>query len=909
MIGTVMNRRRWIVGGAIAVVAAAIAIGVWMWSGGRDSRGGGATRSTVTGTTAGGGAKAIGAPTTANARIAVTVVNAAGGAPLAGATITLRPTKDLQDPVVITTGTDGKARADGLSSGAWSVTASAGGYEPSETTATLRDGQDTAVDLRLAAGGRTLTGKVTDVHGGAVVGARVDAMPTTRSGATASGLTGDDGTYAVSVVEGSSDVAVSHADYAPARRQVAIGPDGGVADFALIPGGAIEGTVRDRATGAPIPDAVVVARAPNNRFGGALRIVATGADGAFRLAALSPGSIELTARGAGKASTEPVLVSLGVAEQLAGVDVLVSRAARVSGTVVDHTGKPVADSMVMMWGGEPETQGEKTDDKGAFAFDAVQPGRYQVFAGRGVMFGSSKTPPVTIVVADADITDVEIEIARSIPVRGHVEPRQRATVRVERFALDGRSGSWRPDDDGPGMIMVNAGPVTTDDKGEFELDAIEPGALRVVARTDAGDHGAAKVVVGEDGADGVVVPLAAGASVAGRIVDQDGKPVAGAGVMATRTEGGREIMIRNGAIVSGVQALTGADGSYELRGLDAGKHEIAALDRGRPLGGSSPRAAVSLKEGEKKTGVDLTVERPKGTIAGVVVGADGAPVKDAWVSLRQDPFATMGMLRDRPDGKPGGKGGDGDDVRSERVTVQIDESEAGMAIAPPVLTDDRGRFQFTGLRGEPVEVVAEAGAGRIRGRVAGVTPDANVTVKVEALTDLVGTVTAGGAPVKSFTVELTGPIKTSRRFQNGAFSFSRVDPGSYTLRVTSDDGNATKDVTVIAGQRAEVTIVLAANARVAGKVVTKDGKPAAGLPVITIPPQPPGQMQIMIEGMPATTDAEGKFDIEADAGPRTLVVLGGPANGGPTQRPNLVLEPGKTLDVGTIVLGDKPADP
>jgi hypothetical protein len=205
-----------------------------------------------------------------------------------------------------------------------------------------------------------------------------------------------------------------------------------------------------------------------------------------------------------------------------------------------------------------------------------------------------------------------------------------------------------------------------------------------------------------------------------------------------------------------------------------------------------------------------------------------------------------------------------------------------------------------------VTVVAEAQQGKLRGQAMRVVPDAQITIQALALTELRGTVKApGGKAPAWFTVELDGPTKEQRNFAggDGAFSFARVDPGTYKVTVTSPAGNGETQVTVVAGQPANVEIVLAANAIIIGKLVDPAGKPLAGLPLTVVPDLGDGHTRISLSGPPPTSGPDGTFRIEAKAGKSGLVVLSqGPA----ASRMGLVLEAGKTLDVGTITVGAPP---
>ncbi|HSD87020.1 MAG TPA: carboxypeptidase-like regulatory domain-containing protein, partial [Kofleriaceae bacterium] len=262
------------------------------------------------------------APSPARAQIAVT--DSSG--PVAGATVRLSHEGDVS---IVQTGADGMARADALEPGGWAISAAADGHEPgAATTRELRAGETTKVDIKLAAGGRSLSGIVTDATGGPIGGARIDAAKLDGSiqpsDAVASTLTGPDGHYKLSVSEGQLLVAASEPSYAPQSRYVEVGAAGGSADFQLVPGGVIEGIVRDAQSREPVAGAIVGAeRDTPAMFGERSRHEATtGKDGRFRLAGLRPGAYELDAKATGLASSAPTLVGLGVAEQVTDIEIL-----------------------------------------------------------------------------------------------------------------------------------------------------------------------------------------------------------------------------------------------------------------------------------------------------------------------------------------------------------------------------------------------------------------------------------------------------------------------------------------------------------------------------------------------------------------------------------------------------------
>lgn len=387
-----------------------------------------------------------------------------------------------------------------------------------------------------------------------------------------------------------------------------------------------------------------------------------------------------------------------------------------------------------------------------------------------------------------------------------------------------------------------------------------------------------------------MIEVKAGASIAGRVVDGKGQPVASATVMAEPRGGGeRRVMVVNGMVTSGVQTLSNAQGAYEITGLAPGPYAMSALDRGRPLRSRGDKPVkVTLADAEKKTGVDIAIDRPDGVIRGVVTGPDGKPLADAWVSVQQDLHAMLDGMR---------PGDDEEGSSSNTMTITSDDSEA--TDFPPVLTDAGGKFEIRNLPHAKYEVIAEAQAGALRGRASNVSPDATLAIQALGLTSLGGTVKSANGPTAVFRVELAGPITTARTFTDGKFQFGRVDPGAYTLRVTSADGNAEVKVNVIANQPTTTDVTLVANAVVIGKVVDAEGKPVAGVGVVLIKDEGEGRTTVSLEGPPPKSAGDGTFRVEGPARPSALVLMAPPS---PTIKRPLALEAGKTLDMGAIRL-------
>jgi RNA polymerase sigma factor (sigma-70 family) len=818
----------------------------------------------------------------AAAHIVVAVTDDSG--PIANAVVRCAPVDG--EVVVVETASDGDVSID-LAAGPWSIAASADGHEPKGTNLSVVASHDDRVRLVLVKGGRSLTGIVTDVTGGAIAGARIDAarldLDTKVGGAVAVGFSDRTGHYKLAVGGGEILVAASHPDYASQTRYVELGASGATADFALLPGGVIEGVVRDLQTNQPVAGAAVRAHHDSSVLElaeASERIVKADAAGKFRFAGLRPGAYELFAREGARNSHAPVGVGVGVAEQHTDIVVLIGATGTMRGKVVDDSGAPAPNVTVRARGGGRTTaDGAKTisNDAGAFVLEGLGPTRWAL-RGTGERYISDGQAIVTL--ETSDVNDIVVHVRRGLEVRGHVEPRETCTVEIAK-----------DESDNP---LAHRDSITTNVDGEFRFGPFGPGNATLTARCPNGDEGTSVTTV-PDGQ--TVVPVAPGGSIQGRIVDTSGKPVVG--VMVAAESSDDPTRVENGSVVSGVKAFTSTGGTFEIRGLAAATYRLSARNSGLPMK-AKKSVNVALAAAQHATGVELVVERADGTIQGIVTGPDGTPIADAWVALDQTIFDKFDSLNAT------------DDNASDRGPVQTRSDGTGGtggSDLPPALTDARGHFELTNLSHGRYQVVAEARSGKLRGRAADVTTDTSITIRLASVSSLHGTVHGSRGPTALFSVRLAPEDATEavdiRSFTDGAFVFSRLDPGDYTIDVTSSDGTAKATAHVLSNETASVDVLLVANGTVTGRLVDKAGKPLSGMAVALIPEQPPGQLQIEINEQPATSGADGRFQVEGPPGVRTLAVLG-PA---PTLKRGLSVTASTTIDVGDVVVVEQASGP
>jgi hypothetical protein len=318
--------------------------------------------------------------------------------------------------------------------------------------------------------------------------------------------------------------------------------------------------------------------------------------------------------------------------------------------------------------------------------------------------------------------------------------------------------------------------------------------------------------------------------------------------------------------------------------------------------------ALALGERERREGLTLQVETSDGVISGVVHTPDGEPAADVWVKVSP---ARRFSYRSGPGPKPPSAGEHGEDVHTESRTMMIvadDDGGGGLGLGgslPPALTGADGRFEVRGLRRGTYDILAEGLKGSARGFAKGIETGTDARIVLASLARIEGTVTHAGAPVDAFRVELSGDAMRAKnvRARDGRFALHRVDPGRYTVTVTSNLGSGESAVEVVSGKPTEITIELEALVAVRGRVAEQGGSPIEGAMVVASPDRGDGRMEISIvsDDAPPTTGADGSFEVRVKPGTYRLLILGAES---PSPIAMKAIEVGTgALDLGTITAG------
>jgi len=475
------------------------------------------------------------------------------------------------------------------------------------------------------------------------------------------------------------------------------------------------------------------------------------------------------------------------------------------GTVKDEQGLPVPGVEVLVLEGEEPAKDEKgarTGQDGRFSLRLEPLGWVQVearhpdfVAARGWV-RPGDTAGATLVLRHGARLTVSVRRPDGRPAEG-------AEARAIAVSRQGVQGVWSWREERP----VASGKTGPD--GRAVLGNAPEGNLLVgVVHAEFAAARAEVEVHGRDPVE-IEVTLGYGGTVSGRVLDPEGKPVAGARV---RVEGDAER-----------SATTAADGTFVLRAVREGPAQVIAEAEGFGPGWFGERIGwgepvpVPVSAAHPVEGVEIVLSRA-GWVVGRVLDAEGAPAAGVavfgWATpVVGDlaPTATdaegrfrLGPLALRGPGQAW--------VWFESPTHEVPRVEA-LAVVP-------GEERDTGdLRASPLGVVR------------GVVKDAD------------------GTPVSAGSVEAEGEqhfTATSIR-PDGTFELTGLRPGAVTLKAAVDFPPAPSlrsvavAITVAAGEPTEgVELRVRPSRSIAGRVVTPSGEPRVAVHVVALGRDPAG---------------------------------------------------------------------
>lgn len=633
--------------------------------------------------------------------------------------------------------------------------------------------------------------------------------------------------------------------------------------------------------------------------------------------------------------------------------------------------KPVVGQPVKMSNARGDRVERMTGDNGRVLFSALPAGRDWTLSVEGKGFASVEMKGVAV--KSRGTTDLlDLLLGAQAVLRGRVldgKGRPIPGAAVSAYVgggLDMSSGIMVAMTQNALTFPTPTEEVKTDEQGLFQLATLTPGASYELKTKRSGYAFSVQsnlVVSPEKTSGQLTIILQPSVTLKGRVLDEEGRPVAGALVIALE-DAGMSGFGRGGQGFNTMKkdfTRSGPDGAYVLDTLNRNQQYrfgVSALSRA-PIFDSQP---ITMDSDQAR---DFTLAKG-GTLTGKVTDSQtGAPIEGARVVAIVGNMAMMGPRMGRGGGSTGGASGGGS-------STPAPDSSASTQIG---LTSADGTFKLEGLRPGTVAVgqVNAAGyAGATATSFMGGTSwgeiktgeTLNVDVKLDAGGSVVGKVMAIGAdgtksPVAGAQVAvmtmmsgMTG-YPTAVSGEDGSFRVDGVKPGQASIvasaprYVVPNPTDADSQVTIppIGGVVEKDVILLSAGA-VEGVVTNTKGVPVPGARVRAAPSMSAiaggggrggqggggggrmmgGIIRMMLPGGTGgtvLTDGDGRYRVETVAADERMMVVADSdeyvsgesepftVKAGETAKADLVLQGGAVIrgrvidDHGAIVAGAK----
>jgi RNA polymerase sigma factor (sigma-70 family) len=729
------------------------------------------------------------------------------GAPVANATVELA--SELTDagllrPTRIRTKDDGRFDFGTQPPAVFSVAATAEARSAAIVEVDTRDPRSAAERLELRLGGceSALSGHVSDSSGGPIVGAQVCLAPPRASACMQTDSTG---AYRTCLTPRQNIIGVSASGYGAIYERMEYVGHRLQRDYVLAPEATLSGRVVRADTNTPIAQASIRVESADR----AIRFAAPGATttneaGRFSIAGLAGGRYRVRAFAEGLATADAVEVNVEAGHPSGEVLLRLSPASRVSGVVTD--GRDAIVGATVSLGHGPGSVDAITQSDGSFVLDPVAKG----LATLSVRDYEVREPK-TLKIDRSEVSAVRVLVDTMGSIAGRVTDHGKPAAGAQVFAEMEREAAIAELD---GTYVIHGLP-----HGRYHVSAGD--------QTNSAFGKGLDLVLGKgEHRTGVDFEISYAGAISGVVVEPDGKPVDGAGVIFKRPDfddAGRD--------------WTAPDGTFRVRSLMGGgmyrAYVGASMLSNVPLKlvGDSP--LIEVKDGTSEvSGVRLVVQRDHLAITGTTVDTDGQPLSDV------------------------------------RVVAYSADDPAGLLMVdlyanPSTISAADGTYVIENLDGGSYLVRARAGEGSeglVRGVRAG---QKNVVVTLQRAGAIDGTLVGFSSPPAVQALRTAGfGSKAFATVDGNHFHFAGLSPGSYQVAAIGAETDA-KSVDVAAGQTATLTLQSRGTTTIRGRVV--DFVSGAGVVGLRCSPglrSAAGSSTSIISSIFAFSDDNGAFVLE-----------------------------------------------
>jgi len=645
-------------------------------------------------------------------------------------------------------------------------------------------------------------------------------------------------------------------------------PAGAVLNLRLKPGVTVVGRVLDLTSQKPVAGATVTALERDAaRFGReAAHTVVSGDDGTFQVTNCAPGvvAVEAIAPAKARARLDRVVAKAGAPGEERKPEsntLYLQPGGRIAGRTVGPDGKPLADAIVTATASDGslftmfrEGRGaQRTDADGKFAFDGIVAGNKYTLRATKEGLGSRDEGPIPID-AGTDRSDLELKLEAGAMLAFKLVTAQDTPVKDVDLRLQPQAAGRRR-----GMSFaagdVDRDKIVSQGDGKFLIKALDAGTFDLTLQPpDFADVAREGVKLkGGETTDLGTIRVKESKSIAGKVVDTNGQPIAGASISAMWVDADMRLAR---------ESKTGPDGRYRLAGL--GDQPLRNVMVRAPGYANATREAASPGD----TAVDFTLEK-----TGSLVGRILLPGGTAPAAFRVQAF---------PEAKE----------KQERSGMRI--VIGGRQDEDQIFTDPSGNFRLDGVEPGTVTLTANAD-GKAPGRKSGLKVASDQVTDVGTITLEDGRVLRGrvvsakdDAPVPGATVSVSQPqsfMMTVGRDNaagvaisalDGRFEIAGLEPRAYAIDVTQPDYSPNSGRVEISpdADTDDFVVKLSRGGTITGLVrdAQKQILPNAGVLLTKIP----------MAGGPQTvsTGPDGRYTFEKIA-PGEYMVIRAPTGGGP----------------------------